>query len=425
MRDQVDKQILAVMVSMLEQHLAWGPVAGWTQRDFKRLSDLLADKVHDAVSVTTLKRALGRVHYQGLPQLTTLNSLSRLLGFAGWQALKQTVLSTPLGQQLAAQALNEGDAELPATSSKAFADAGPMAPNNALPVPDQILASYAAYDATGEVRGVPNWGSRPFEAKVKSSALSSASTPLGPPPTEELLATLLNAGPMVNTAPESASPSAGPIAADEPSALPSPPQASTSIPGHTAEPPVPTNRGPRGVWSVPFSTPETDPYLRTEPLEPTVNIRSTDELPDDLTLLFEPRRKSTAQPRPATPPSAVKAPAATSAPATPPTPKTAAPDYEAPVAPKATAQAPIQEVPVSPQPAPTPAPNPTLESATPKAHTSAAPSATPADDVIPSVVREFSPGNPKRLPTYIYWLAAGLAIGFVIGLVVGMNVVVP
>ena len=71
-----------------ELHLKWGPISQWSQRDFENLSELISEKTGILVSVTTLKRALGRVKFQGMPFQTTLNAMVQFLGHTDWAHFK-------------------------------------------------------------------------------------------------------------------------------------------------------------------------------------------------------------------------------------------------------------------------------------------------------------------------------------------------
>lgn len=78
----------------LEQKLGWGTVEEWSSEDFQNLSDAILAATDLSLSVTTLKRLVGRVHYNATPNPTTLNAIARFLGFDNWRVFKQK-LSTP------------------------------------------------------------------------------------------------------------------------------------------------------------------------------------------------------------------------------------------------------------------------------------------------------------------------------------------
>lgn len=84
MSELVEREHLRRYINDLETKLDWGPIADWGQRDFQQLSDLIEQQTHVVVSVTTLKRALGRIEYKGLPYTVTLNALAKVLGYKDW-----------------------------------------------------------------------------------------------------------------------------------------------------------------------------------------------------------------------------------------------------------------------------------------------------------------------------------------------------
>ncbi|QEH41210.1 hypothetical protein [Chitinophaga sp. XS-30] len=63
-----------------------GDAARWTNYDFEKLSELIADKTNVQLSVSTLKRVWGKVTYKNAPSLTTLNTLAQFLGWTDWRA---------------------------------------------------------------------------------------------------------------------------------------------------------------------------------------------------------------------------------------------------------------------------------------------------------------------------------------------------
>ena len=57
----------------------------WTNQDFLRLSELIAEKTGVTVSHVTLKRVWGKVRYDSLPNTHTLNTLVQFLGYDNWR----------------------------------------------------------------------------------------------------------------------------------------------------------------------------------------------------------------------------------------------------------------------------------------------------------------------------------------------------
>lgn len=89
-----DHWYLEIARQKLEQKLGWGSVDEWSSEDFQTLSEAILASTDLSLSVTTLKRLVGRVNYNATPNPTTLNAIARFLGSANWRAFKQS-LSTP------------------------------------------------------------------------------------------------------------------------------------------------------------------------------------------------------------------------------------------------------------------------------------------------------------------------------------------
>jgi len=79
----------------LEQKLGWGTVEEWSSEDFQNLSDAILAATDLSLSITTLKRLVGRVHYNATPHPTTLNAIARFLGFDNWRVFKQNLRTPP------------------------------------------------------------------------------------------------------------------------------------------------------------------------------------------------------------------------------------------------------------------------------------------------------------------------------------------
>lgn len=81
---------IANLIQLIEQKLDWGRSAGWQTEDFDNLHRLILDETGVSLSTSTLRRIWGRVAYDHLPSLTTLNTLARFAGFENWRSfLKQ------------------------------------------------------------------------------------------------------------------------------------------------------------------------------------------------------------------------------------------------------------------------------------------------------------------------------------------------
>lgn len=90
-----DHWYLEIARKKLEQKLGWGSVDEWSSEDFQTLSDAILASTDLSLSVTTIKRLVGRVNYNATPHPTTLNAVARFLGYANWRAFKQAFNTPP------------------------------------------------------------------------------------------------------------------------------------------------------------------------------------------------------------------------------------------------------------------------------------------------------------------------------------------
>lgn len=95
--------------TQMESQLQWGESTTWSNYDFEKLSEQIAEKTSVSLSVSTLKRIFGKVNYKSEPSLTTLNALSQFLNYDDWRdflnknpentvipTLKEEILPIPL-----------------------------------------------------------------------------------------------------------------------------------------------------------------------------------------------------------------------------------------------------------------------------------------------------------------------------------------
>ena len=86
---------VATLRAQLETQLGWGPSEGWTTYDFERLSERIDQQTGVSLSVSTLKRVVGKVEAKGIPSLTTLNTLAQFVGYADWRDFQSQKARTP------------------------------------------------------------------------------------------------------------------------------------------------------------------------------------------------------------------------------------------------------------------------------------------------------------------------------------------
>ncbi|WP_217604172.1 hypothetical protein [Chitinophaga sp. GbtcB8] len=73
------------LLRIIEQKLDWGDSTAWQSRDFENLQQLILDETGVSLSASTLRRVWGRVTYNSLPSITTLDTLARFAGTANWR----------------------------------------------------------------------------------------------------------------------------------------------------------------------------------------------------------------------------------------------------------------------------------------------------------------------------------------------------
>lgn len=104
MSARTDTDLLAQLRARIEAQLGWGAAAGWQNRDFERLSERIFEETRVSLSASTLKRVWGRVRYDSLPTVTTLDALARFAGFATWRTFQQASAAPPSFAEPAASA---------------------------------------------------------------------------------------------------------------------------------------------------------------------------------------------------------------------------------------------------------------------------------------------------------------------------------
>src|SRR5882757_4587847 len=86
---------LAECRRQIETRLGWGDSVLWTSGDFEQLSEKIRDATQIYLSASTLKRIWGRIKYESLPAVTTLNTLAQFAGYDNWRAFRQSMASVP------------------------------------------------------------------------------------------------------------------------------------------------------------------------------------------------------------------------------------------------------------------------------------------------------------------------------------------
>ncbi|OQP42744.1 hypothetical protein A4H97_11300 [Niastella yeongjuensis] len=70
-----ERLFLSKCRSVIDEKLGWGDSREWQSQDFENLSDRIFEETTVLLSSTTLKRIWGKVPYDSVPNLSTLNAL--------------------------------------------------------------------------------------------------------------------------------------------------------------------------------------------------------------------------------------------------------------------------------------------------------------------------------------------------------------
>ncbi|RFM25702.1 hypothetical protein [Deminuibacter soli] len=89
MTQYADDICLPYCLQAVEVKLGRGDSTGWSGYDFEKLGEAILADTGVNLSITTLKRLWGKLKYDNLPTVNTLNTLARYAGHADWQAFKQ------------------------------------------------------------------------------------------------------------------------------------------------------------------------------------------------------------------------------------------------------------------------------------------------------------------------------------------------
>ncbi len=82
---QTENDLIFSCRQRIETELNWGDSERWTNQDFEQLSERIMERTQIRLSVSTLKRIWGKVHYESLPAITTLNALAQFSGYKSWR----------------------------------------------------------------------------------------------------------------------------------------------------------------------------------------------------------------------------------------------------------------------------------------------------------------------------------------------------
>ncbi|HMF71593.1 MAG TPA: hypothetical protein VK616_08970 [Flavitalea sp.] len=125
-----NEDAIDICLQLIEQKLNWGESRNWSSYDFGKLSDIIQDKTGVMLSVTTLKRLWGKLKYDNLPSITTLNTLARFLDFKDWREFSQRPTPASLDVDDANATTNTSIND--SSNNSANTSASSSSPNNVL-----------------------------------------------------------------------------------------------------------------------------------------------------------------------------------------------------------------------------------------------------------------------------------------------------
>lgn len=85
---QTEEYFIDKCKEQIEQKTGWGNSTDWTHQDFTELSEKIYQHTRVSLSPTTLKRLWGKVKYESLPTVNTLNTLAHFAGYENWREFK-------------------------------------------------------------------------------------------------------------------------------------------------------------------------------------------------------------------------------------------------------------------------------------------------------------------------------------------------
>ncbi|MDF0715585.1 hypothetical protein PY092_05455 [Muricauda sp. 334s03] len=75
---------------LISNKLSRGPIKSWDTRDFQALCESIQEETGILLSISTLKRLGGRIHYKSRPNSSTLDTLAKYIGYDHWRAFSNS-----------------------------------------------------------------------------------------------------------------------------------------------------------------------------------------------------------------------------------------------------------------------------------------------------------------------------------------------
>ncbi|MBS1917544.1 MAG: hypothetical protein JST87_14835 [Bacteroidetes bacterium] len=95
------EETIQKLLIIIVQKLGWGKSDEWQGKDFENLSIEILNSTGVSLSASTLKRIWGKVDYNHLPSMTTLDTLAKFAGYETWRNFQK--------EQTALQEKNEAE----------------------------------------------------------------------------------------------------------------------------------------------------------------------------------------------------------------------------------------------------------------------------------------------------------------------------
>lgn len=84
------QNLINLLLKQIEDKLDWGDRKHWQAKDFDNLSELIFNETKIVLSPSTLKRVWGKVNYTSKPNLSTLDTLAKFVGYPDWRAFARS-----------------------------------------------------------------------------------------------------------------------------------------------------------------------------------------------------------------------------------------------------------------------------------------------------------------------------------------------
>ena len=108
-RTERETHLVGLLVEEVKRVFNHGPSESWHQRDFEELAQAVGEASGQPISVTTLKRVMGRAQSQNLPGYFTLNQLAQFAGHTGLNVFEQLHSLAPSETVTAPITLGKGE----------------------------------------------------------------------------------------------------------------------------------------------------------------------------------------------------------------------------------------------------------------------------------------------------------------------------